>query len=354
MKFFTNKKSTQKIIIALITVIMLNFCVPMRSYCTSQWGDVGGKLLKEVVQFVVAVGDVVVGALNHFMLGADGYDSAMINRENLEYNLEDSNSAFYAEGEEVDEVITDGQMDEKGIFDVDAYKYPNMLYSPENIFANKIAMLDVNFLHPNQYTSVTSGETVVYDEEADSLEDQDNQVSSAAFLSTTIASWYRAFRNISIVGLLTVLVYIGIKILISSTAADKAKYKEKLTDWFVALCLVFVIHFIMSGILMLTDQVNNLFADSATNIVVEDQTGGETVTFKTNLMGLARFKAQAEKWEEAVAYSIVYLVLVIYTIVFTFQYLKRLLYMAFFTAIAPLVALTYPIDRAGDRKGTSF
>lgn len=354
MKFFTNKKHAQKIIITLISVMILNFCVPMRSYCTD-WGDVGGKLLKEVVQFVVAIGDVVTGALNHFMLGTDGYDSSMITRENLEYNLQDSNSAFYAEGEEPDVIIADGEMDEKSpIIDTENYQYPNMLYSPENIFANKIAMLDVNFLQPNKYTSIKTGETVVYDENAESIEDQDNQVSSAAFLSSTIASWYRSFRNISIVGLLTVLVYIGIKILISSTAADKAKYKESLTDWFVALCLVFVIHFIMSGILMLTDQVNNLFSDSANDIVVEDQTGGESIKFKTNLMGLVRFRSQAEKWQEAVAYSIIYLVLIIYTGVFTFQYLKRLLYMAFFTAIAPLVSLTYPIDKVGDRKSASI
>lgn len=354
MKFFTNKKATQKTIIAVITIILLNFCAPMNSYC-ADWGDVGGKLLKEIVQFVVAIGDVVEGALNHFMLGTEGYESAMINRETLEYNIKDSNSAFYAEGEPVDEIIEDGEMDEKNlIVDTKNYEYPNMLYSPENIFANKIAMLDVNFLQPNKYTSVTSGQVVTYDENADSLKDQDNQVSAAAFLSPTIATWYRAFRNISIVGLLTVLVYIGIKILMGSTAADKAKYKERLTDWFVALVLVFVIHFIMSGILMLTEQVNSLFAKSANNIVVEDQTGGESIKFKTNLMGLVRFKAQAQKWQEAVAYSFIYLVLVIYTIIFTFQYLKRFLYMAFFTMIAPLVSLTYPIDKVGDRKSTSI
>lgn len=93
MKFFTNKKMIQKTIIVIVAIITLNFCVPMQSYCTA-W-EVSGKILKEVVQFVVAFGDVVVGALNNFMLGADGYDTAMLNRETLEYNLEDSNSAFY-------------------------------------------------------------------------------------------------------------------------------------------------------------------------------------------------------------------------------------------------------------------
>lgn len=235
-----------------------------------------------------------------------------------------------------------------------AYEYPNMLYSPESIFGNKVGMLDVNFLNPNKYTSVLTGETVEYNEQAaENYEEQDRQISSAAFLSPTIASWYRSFRNISVVGLLTVLVYVGIRILISSTASDKAKYKESLRDWVVALCLVFVIHFIMSGILMLTDQVNNLFSGATNNIVVEDQTGGKNITFKTNLMGLVRFRAQAEQWQQAVAYSFIYLILIFFTIMFTYQYLKRFLWMAFLTMIAPLVALTYPIDKVGDRKGTS-
>lgn len=356
MKFLTNKKMIQKTVIAIISIITLNFCVPTRSYCTN-WEDVGGKILKEVVQFVVALGDVVVGGLNNFMLGADNYDTAMLNRDMVEYNLRDSNSAFFVEeGKSADVIIENGEMDEKSpVVDTHAYEYPNMLYSPESIFGNKVGMLDVNFLNPNKYTSVTTGETVEYSKEAaENYEEQDKQISAAAFLSPTIASWYRSFRNIAIVGLLTVLVYVGIRILISSTAADKAKYKESLKDWVVALCLVFIIHIIMSGILMLTDQVNNLFASATNNIVIEDQTGGESLVFKTNLMGLVRFRAQAEQWQQATAYSVIYMILIFFTIMFTYQYLKRFLWMAFLTMIAPLVALTYPIDRAGDRKSTSF
>lgn len=49
-----------------------------------------------------------------------------------------------------------------------------------------------------------------------------------------------------------------------------------------------------------------------------------------------------------------YVALVIYTGIFTFLYYKRFLYTAFFTMIAPLVALTYPIDKIGDGKAPSF
>ena len=53
-------------------------------------------------------------------------------------------------------------------------------------------------------------------------------------------------------------------------------------------------------------------------------------------------------------YNIIYIVLVIYTIIFCFTYLKRVVYMAFLTIIAPLVAITYPIDKINDGKAQAF
>lgn len=219
---------------------------------------------------------------------------------------------------------------------------PNMLYSPENIFANNIAALDVNFLNPNTYDSVKGGEKA-----------NEKAVSAASKLRETIASWYKSFRNIAIVGLLSVLIYLGIRILLSSTAADKAKYKENIKDWLVALCLVFVINIIMSGILMLTQKCNELFSTNVNEIVVQVEHDPQ-VAFKTNIMGLIRFQAQSDELTKAATYTVMYIVLVIYTIVFTVLYYKRFLYMAFFTMIAPLVALTYPIDKAGDGQAQAF
>ena len=53
-------------------------------------------------------------------------------------------------------------------------------------------------------------------------------------------------------------------------------------------------------------------------------------------------------------YNVIYVVLVIYTIIFCFTYLKRVIYMAFLTIIAPLVAITYPIDKMNDGKAQAF
>ncbi len=320
-----------------------------------------GSLLKEIVQLFASLGDVVMGALNKFMLGSDAFFSAMLSQDDA--NLKEDSGSWLVEGigGTPDVKLDENYMDEKSfLIDASDYQIPNMLYSPESIFANNIAMLDVNFLHPNKYTSIIPGYDQADKMATSAVDQKDNDDSKS--LGETIASWYKSFRNIAVVALLSVLVYLGIRILISSTAPDKAKYKEALKNWFVALCLVFVIHFIMSGILMITENFNALFAkDIDQGILVEATPSDESsanangkIRFKTNLIGLARFRAQADTWQDATAYTIIYLALVIYTCIFTFMYFKRFLYMAFFTMIAPLVALTYPIDKVGDGKAQAF
>lgn len=65
-------------------------------------------------------------------------------------------------------------------------------------------------------------------------------------------------------------------------------------------------------------------------------------------------KDDSELIPKKVAYLIIYIALIILTAVFTFRYIKRVIYIAFLTLMAPMVALTYPLDKLKDRKGTSM
>ena len=56
--------------IVLLIIIVLNFSIPNYSKAFS-FGEIAGDLLKELVNMVASVGDVVMGALNHFMLGTE-------------------------------------------------------------------------------------------------------------------------------------------------------------------------------------------------------------------------------------------------------------------------------------------
>ena len=247
--------------------------------------------------------------------------------------------------------------------------------------------------------------------------------STAKQLRQTISSWYIVLRDLSLVALLSVLVYVGIRIIISSTSKDKAKYKQMLMDWLVAICLLFVMHYIMAFSNMIVKKFINLIdatniaenkedlpentasgtiSDSgvavskgvqmfeitqdkqvkkAYEVLVENHTGsdseseftqnfeyddsGKPIKLKwpaNNFTEQARMMLQFVDEDDGttnyayagIGYKLIYCVLVVYTIIFTFTYLKRTVYMAFLTLIAPLVAATYPIDKMNDGQAQAF
>lgn len=208
-------------------------------------------------------------------------------------------------------------------------------------------------------------------------------------LKGTIASWYYNLRTFAIVIMVLVLMYIGIRIILSSTAAEKSKYKNMLKDWVVAFCLLFVMHYIMAFAMNLNDKIIDV-VKSANNdeyytVTIYDANGKIEQTLREhqaeyyseidldsiivrennktgiiwncgNLMGLIRnFAAQnATGSLSYVGYVMAFLVLVWYTIFFLFSYMKRVIYLAFLTIMAPLVAMTYPIDKVNDGKAQAF
>ena len=242
-----------------------------------------------------------------------------------------------------------------------------MKYSPEKIFAGLIPALDINFVNPidweNQrkvtgsHTTQTGVETNIVGSTYENGAAM-NERSITRALHGTIASWYVSLRNLAVVALMLVLVYVGIRIVISSTASDKAKYKQMLIDWLVALCILFCLHYIMAFTTTIVNEVTRAISGSASNngnnIAVKVTGEEREIQFNTDLMGLIRFRMQAPNVAGKILYLILYLAMVIYTCMFTFYYLKRVLTIAFLTLISPLVAITYPIDKIKDRKSTSF
>ena len=234
------------------------------------------------------------------------------------------------------------------------YGIPNIKLTPAEIFAGNVSALDANFFK-------TEGD---HNQELGGSEK-----SIVEQLRDTVATWYVALRNIAIVGLLSALLYIGIRIVISSSAGDKAKYKQFFVDWVVALCLIFFLHYIMAFTMTMSETVTDVLSGDRTNQVrIKEvnirltETDGTTtfkdsgteVCFSSNFTGVARMKADYQGGTLKIGYSILYIALTVYTVYFAFVYLKRLLMLAFFTMIAPLVALTYPLDKIKDGKAQAF
>lgn len=179
-----------------------------------------------------------------------------------------------------------------------------------------------------------------------------NLESTAYKLKGTIAKWYMALRTIALVGLLSVLVYIGIRIILSSGSANnKAKYKNMLQDWVVAICILFVLHYMMAFMLNISSRLNDIIRN---NVIQKTTEGNNVDVLLTEIR-----KEIGENYDNAsigntAGYTIMYLMLVILTGVFTAQYFKRVVYMAFLTMIAPMIALTYPLDKIKDNKAQAF
>lgn len=172
------------------------------------------------------------------------------------------------------------------------------------------------------------------------------KTSTAFTLRPVIAQWYLALRNFAIVGLLSVLVYVGIRIMLCSTAQDKAKYKKMLVDWLIALCILFALHYLMVFIVNVTQKIAEAF--TVTSIQIDG-----TDVFITNIRNMVTGN-NSDSYFAYFGYVIMYLALVILTVIFTIQYIKRLVLLAFLTMVAPLIALTYPIDKIKDGQAQAF
>ena len=145
------------------------------------------------------------------------------------------------------------------------FQYPIIQISPEVMFANQIQFLDVDFISP-----VKDGNYIVKMDDASPLKE----------LRNIIAGWYVTLRTIAVVGLLSVLIYVGIRIMISSAASDRAKYKQRLIDWIVAFCLLFFMHYIMAATITVVNRVTDLLADNAhitTGIPVHSEYGTRNI-----------------------------------------------------------------------------
>ena len=169
--------------------------------------------------------------------------------------------------------------------------------------------------------------------------------STAKVLQSNIATWYNALRRIALVGLLSALIYIGIRIVLTSTSAkDKAKYKSMLKDWLIAMCILFTLHYIMSITITLVENINEVLKTSTM------AANGEDVM----MTAIRNDIADAKTWSSVIVQVVLYFVLMIFTIIFTIQYLRRVIYIAFLTMIAPLITLTYPLDKIKDSKSQAF
>ena len=444
MKFFTNKSIWSKIIIVLIFILVFEFIVAkptLGAGVTDVIVEGGGKLLTPVMSLVATIGDAIIGIAQDAIMGTN----TSIYPVDVEASIWEilgkilvvavavvaaiatvvaavasgvgvvaligtigsalaKAAATIVIGTVVVDIATSSSSApisqvSASVFSEDV-KVPATLYlpvfnySPEEIFQGKILLFNVDFFgDPIQLSEDSDGNWYYTNDEGEKVITSKQNI--AEDLSGAISRWYVGIRNIALVAMMIVLLYIGIRMLLSTLASDKAKYRQMLQDWFIGLMLLFLMHYIMAFSVTLVQKLTDIvstgvdqnayavrfpvdengkmvkwFNDNDLSYMLYDKDGNQLTTdgtvdvnegdvafvsYPTNLLGKLRLEFQFDTGGFSyVGYVICYLVLVFFTVYFTFVYLRRVLYMAFLTMIAPMVAMTYPIDKINDGSAQGF
>lgn len=211
--------------------------------------------------------------------------------------------------------------------------------TPENIILGKFALLNGNIFH-----KFTTAEAGAYFDISDSADD--NMLDAKDKLRTNVAKWYYALRNFSIVALLSVLVYVAIRMVISTLSNDKAKYKLMLKDWLVALCLVIFMHYIMITLLETSTLITKAVGGNGSDIVntirqnIDSGITGKNPdgTDDPNVKGLSEYgnisdDGYMDKLGEVFSNIFIYIAIIVFTIIFVVKYLIRAITLMFLAII---------------------
>ena len=200
------------------------------------------------------------------------------------------------------------------------------MFTIQNLLMGKYDLFDINIF--------STSSTVIQDQQESSF----NKV-----IKESVGLWYASIRNLAIVASLIVLLYTAIRMAMSTTVADRVRYKKMLTSWFVGFALIFVLHYIALIMITASEQLVKMLSALAPT----DQRPFEYAIINRILY------AKATGWN-TVLQAILYFMLVWYQAKFFFMYLKRVISNAFLILIAPLVTVTYAIDKSNDCKAQAF
>ena len=191
----------------------------------------------------------------------------------------------------------------------------------ENIVYNKIPILDANFFNfESAGGAVVDENGIVY------------------IIKENVAIWYYVFRTMAILIMLIILLYLGIKMAITTVAEKKAVYKQMLVSWIAGFILVFTIHYIMYFII----SVNETFISW---IIPKYEDGTELSLYES-----VRTKAYSLKATTGTAGLVMYAVLVYYSIRFLLLYFKRYLTIMILAIISPFVSVSYAVQKINKKR----
>lgn len=214
------------------------------------------------------------------------------------------------------------------------------LVTPDQILFNRIAITDINFFQTDRFGTNNQG----------ILSGANNPIKA---IRQSIASWYYALRTISIIILLCILIYIGIRMAVSTVAEEKAVYKKWLWNWLVSMALLFVLHYFIIIVITLNNSLVDMLFNVKNNSTVLNSGGGIFMDgYVENLIANSVYSSASALG--AWSYTLVYLGIVIFTLVLLIMYIKRMITIAFLILISPIITITYSVDKLKDNSAQAL
>ncbi len=189
----------------------------------------------------------------------------------------------------------------------------NKKITAETILFNQIQILDVNFFN----FDTAGGEHI-----------EPNDITY--ILKQNVAGLYFSIRSIAIIVMLVILIYVGIRMALSTVTGDKAKYKRIFLSWVVGFIVIMFIHYFMSFIINANEQIISWMkpADNATVIYDEVRSYAYEIPASKGWTG-----------------TIMYVFLIYYMIKLLLFYFKRLLVVYVLSIMGPILGIMYAIEK---------
>ncbi len=211
--------------------------------------------------------------------------------------------------------------------------------------------------------------------------DKDSPTAIKGMMQSIVEKWYDVFFKIAVMVYVAVLVVAGIQVLLHSTAEKTAQYKEYLVSWVTGVAILCLFPFAMKYIVMLSETavtavsltINSTPSESRTPSILGDSARaneifGEEEFLEAMLEGVGssssisvedigdtmlqtRMLVQQNKKLILLA---IYFIMIGQMMVLLLMYYKRVFMLAFLITIFPLVAMTFAIDKMGDKKAQTF
>lgn len=200
-------------------------------------------------------------------------------------------------------------------------------------------------------------------------------------LREPITVMYNFFKNLTLIGYLIILIYMGIKIMLSSTSAKKkATYKETFKYWVTGIIILFFMPYFMKYVIALDEAIVKYISDdsgirsqqsiegqeNATQFNKEADKGFLRTTFEDEKGDLSKsvidysgkdYMSSIGKMAanyERLGYSIAFLILTWQIITLLIYYYKRVFIIALLIMIFPLIAFTYTWDKLNDGRSQAL